>query len=95
MCCQNAGQGLGFKVAGIVIDKRSMVAYAAKLYTTLAAVVTTLLAFEADPSAASTRNNECALSSVQAGSIQATMAPWRNFSCVYNMTVESILGGER
>ena len=72
-----------------MIDKKSMGLYAAKLYTTLATIVTTLLAFEADPPAASTRDNECALSSVQ---VQATVALFRNSSCVYDMTVESILG---
>jgi hypothetical protein len=93
VCCQNAGQGLGFTVAGLgVIDKKSMGLYAAKLYTTLATVVATLLAFETERLAASTGDNECTLSSVQASSIQATVALFRNSSCVYNMTVESTLG---
>jgi hypothetical protein len=52
-----------------------------------------VLTFEAEPPAASTGDSECALSSVQASSIQATVALFRNSSCVYNMTVESILNG--
>jgi hypothetical protein len=69
-----------------------MAAYAATLYTALGSVVTALLAFEAERLDASAGDNECALSSAQAGSIQATMAPWRNSSCVYNMTIEVALG---
>ena len=92
--CQNGCQGLGFKVPGLgVIDKKSMAAYAAKLYTALGTVVTTLLAFEAERMAeglaASTAAHECQLSSVQAGSIRALMAD-SNASCVYNMTVQSV-----
>jgi hypothetical protein len=66
--------------------------YAAKLYSALTTVVATLLTLETERLAASTSDNECALSSVQASSIQATVALFRNSSCVYNMTVESILG---
>ena len=92
-CFQNAGQGLGFKIPWLgVIDKKSMAAYAATLYTALGSVVAALLAFEAEQLDASAGDNECALSSAQAGSIQATMAPWRNSSCVYNMTIEAALG---
>ena len=91
--CQNRCQGLGFKIPWLgVIDKKSMAAYAATLYTALGSVVTALLAFEAEQLDASAGDNECALSSAQAGSIQATMAPWRNSSCVYNMTIEAALG---
>ena len=91
MCYQNAGQGLGFKVAW---SHRQEIhgGYAAKLYTALTAVVAALLSFEVERLAASTRDNEFALSSVQASSIQATVALFRNSSCVYNMTVDSILG---
>ena len=43
--CQNGCQGLGFKVPGLgVIDKKSMAAYAAKLYTALGTVVSLQLA---------------------------------------------------
>jgi hypothetical protein len=91
--CQNRCHGLGFKVPWLgVIDKKSMAAYAATLYTALGSVVTALLAFEAEQLDASAADNECALSSAQAGSIQATVAPWRNSSCVYNMTIEAALG---
>jgi hypothetical protein len=70
-------------VAGTVIDKKYMGFFAVKLYGVLS-----LLALEAELLTASTAGyNECALSSVQASSIQATVS-----SCVYNMTVESLLG---
>ena len=85
---QNAGQGLGFKVAGTVISTKAMTKYAVKLYAALTTLVTTLLTLQIPHGVGS----ECALSSMQAGSIQAAMAPWRNSSCVYNMTLETALG---
>jgi len=86
---QNNGQGLGFKVAGVVIDKKSMKAYAAKLYGFLATLIATLLTLSTPP--ATGGDNECALSSVQTSSIQSAMLE-RNSSCAYNMTVDSVLG---
>jgi hypothetical protein len=93
-CFQNAGQGLGFKVPWLgVIDKKSMASYAAKLYTVLAAILTSLLALEPEGHAAASTagDSECALSSAQAASIRALMAD-SNASCVYNMTVQSVRG---
>ena len=70
-----------------------MVAYGAKLYGALVTVVTALLTLQPEELAAATAGDiECTLSSMQASSIQAAVAPWRNASCVYNMTVESLLG---
>ena len=88
-CCQNDRQGLGFKVAGTVIDKKSMKAWAAKLYGFLATVIGALLTLSTPP--ATGGDNECALSSVQTSSIQSAMLE-RNSSCAYNMTVDSVLG---
>ena len=90
MCwSQNAGQGLGLKVAGIVIDTKAMIKMAIKLYAALTTLAATILALQTPHGGA---GSECALSSTQAGSIQAAMAPWRNSSCVYNMTIETVLG---
>ena len=86
---QNAGQGLGFKVAGTVIDTKAMTKYAVKLYAALSTLAATIFALQTPHGGV---GSECALSSTQAGSIQAAMAPWRNSSCVYNMTLETALG---
>ena len=88
-CVQNAGQGLGFKVAGTVIDTKAMTKYAVKLYAALTTLFTALLTLQIPHGGV---GSECALSSIQASSIQAAMAPWRNSSCVYNMTLETALG---
>lgn len=69
-----------------------MTSFAAKLYTSLVAVYGITTALEAGPHAQQQYLGECMLSSVQATAIKATVAPWRNSSCVYNMTVESLLG---
>ena len=66
-----------------------MAKMAIKLYTALTTLVTTLLTLQTPHGGA---GSECALSSTQAGSIQAAMAPWRNSSCIYNMTLETALG---
>ena len=70
-----------------------MASYAAKLYTVLAAIVTTLIALQPEGRAAASTagGSECALSSAQAGSIRAIMAD-SNASCVFNMTVQSVRG---
>jgi len=62
---------------------------AIKLYAALTTLVTTLLTLQTPHGVA---GEECSLSSTQAGSIRAAMAPWRNSSCVYNKTLETILG---
>ena len=70
-----------------------MASYAAKLYTVLAAILTSLLALQAEGRAAASTagGSECALSSAQAASIRALMAD-SNASCVFNMTVQSVRG---
>ena len=62
---------------------------AVKLYAALSTFAATILALQTPHGGV---GSECALSSTQAGSIQAAMAPWRNSSCVYNMTIETALG---
>ena len=63
--------------------------FAIQLYTGLATFITALLALQPPHGVA---GEECSLSSTQAGSIRATMAPWRNASCAYNMSLETVLG---
>ena len=89
---QNKGQGLGFKVAGKVVDKPYLAKVAGQLYGGLATVVTTLLALAATSPTPAVGVSECALSAAQAGSIRAGMAQ-RNASCAYNMSLGSILLG--
>ena len=90
----NEGQGLGFKVGRTVLDKKNLSNLAAQLYAVLSAVVTALLALDDHVLLAAT-GEECALSSTQADSIHAAAtaiaAPWRNSSCVYNLTIAAVL----
>ena len=63
--------------------------YAIELYAVLTTLVTTILALQTPHGGVGL---ECSLSSTQASSIRATMAPWRNASCAYNMSLETVLG---
>ena len=84
---QNKGQGLGFKLGRTVVDTDKLKAVAAQLVVGGGLVVTYLLAM-ASPAPG---HEQCGLSAVQSGMIQAAMAE-RNESCVLNMTLASILG---
>ena len=85
---------MGFKVGRTVLDKKNLSNFAAQLYAVLSAVVTALLALDDHVLLAAT-GEECALSSTQADSIHAAAtaiaAPWRNSSCVYNLTIAAVL----
>ena len=84
---QNSGQGLGFVLLGNVIDKKTLTAAAAKLIPVLVAVYGYLLSLEEE----SGGKDECGLTEAQAASIHAAVAPWRNATCAYNMSLISIL----
>ena len=85
---QNSGQGLGFVLLGNVIDKKTLTAAAAKLIPVLVAVYGYLLSLEVVESGG---KDECGLTEAQAASIHAAVAPWRNATCAYNMSLISIL----
>ena len=87
---QNKGQGLGFKVAGKVVDKPYLAKVAGQLFGGLVTVVTALLALAATSAAPAAGVSECALSAAQAGSIRAAMTQ-HNASCAYKMSLGSIL----
>eukprot|EP01043_Picozoa_sp_COSAG02_P033390 COSAG02_NODE_2276_length_9242_cov_933.673411_1_plen_571_part_00 len=92
----NHGQGVGFRVPpGIVIDKKMLKLMTVKLYAGGSAAFTLFasrLDYTAyDPSAGvSTSIAQCELSVNQVDMVQ-DMLQERNASCVYNMTLESIL----
>ena len=86
MCGQNKKQGLGFMLGKTVVDTQYLKVVAAQLITGGALVGAYLLAL-ANPSAG---QDQCALSAVQASTIQALQAE-RNSNCSMDMTVPSIL----
>lgn len=90
---QNSGQGLGFVLGSVVIDKRSLNSAAVKLIGALSTLVSVLLGLQQQETVREATSAElCLLSSLQVGSIRAAMAE-RNVSCAYNMTLSSILYG--
>ena len=88
---QNNGQGLGFVLAGTVIDKRSLKAMFLKLVTALSTVIGYLLVL-ADTTTNNTAVGDmvCDLTAVQKATVRSVLAE-RNESCSYNMTVASVL----
>ena len=98
MCvAQNNGQGLGFVLAGSVIDKRSLKSAMFKLTGALSTVIAYLLtlsedAEEIEDTEATTAlgGAMCDLTAVQKTTIQSLLAE-RNANCSYNMTVASLL----
>ena len=85
-CEQNKGQGLGFKLGRTVVDTEKLKTAAAQFVAGGSIVVAYLLAM----ASTATGHEQCGLSAVQTGMIQAAMAE-RNASCALNMTLASIL----
>ena len=87
----NNGQGVGFEVPpGIVIDKTMLKVVGAKLFVAASAGLTALLAVHARGHALRS-GAQCTLSAAQVGMVQS-MLQERDASCVYNMTVDAVLG---
>ena len=86
LCEQNKGQGLGFKLGRTVLDTDKLKTVAAQAITGGGLVVAYMLAMASPPAG----HEQCGLSAVQSGMIQAAMAE-RNASCALNMTLASIL----
>jgi len=72
---------------GMVIDKRTLTKTATSLAGVLGPLITYLLAAVPAPG-----DTSCTLSAVHASTIQAMLSD-RNSSCVYNVTLDSILAG--
>jgi hypothetical protein len=92
----NDGQGLGFRLGHTVVNRKFLAVLGAKLagsFTTLYAIITSLGDTRAVAlAAASLGEDVCELSEVQASMIRAAMLG-HNASCVYNMTVASVIEG--
>lgn len=85
--------GVSFKLGHAVINRQFLTAMGFKLYgsfTTLYTIITSLGDNRAVTSAF-VGEDVCELSEVQASTIRAAMLD-RNASCLYNMTVASVLG---
>ena len=88
----NHGQGVGFNVLGIVIDKKMLTLMAARLYAAGSAAFTAILAYTAyAPDVSAGGSAQCELSSTQVSVVQSVLEG-RNMSCAYNMTVDAVLG---
>ena len=88
---QNNGQGLGFVLAGSVLDKRSLKVMFLKLVAALSTVVGYLLVLADDVDTNNTVGDMvCDLTAVQKSMVRSVLAE-RNESCSYNMTVASVL----
>eukprot|EP01043_Picozoa_sp_COSAG02_P054110 COSAG02_NODE_6075_length_3821_cov_16.445401_2_plen_461_part_00 len=86
----NHGQGVGFKVFGIVVDKQMLKLMAVKLVAASSAACTTLIAMTR-PSVRSDAVSQCHLSNAEAAAVQGVMQ-MRNMSCVYNVSLDAVLG---
>ena len=88
---QNNGQGLGFVLAGSVLDRRSLKAMFIKLVAGLSTVVGYLLVLaETTTTDTAVGDMVCDLTAVQKATVRSVLAE-RNESCSYNMTVASVL----
>ena len=86
------GQGLGFRLGHTVINRKTLVATAAKLagsFTTVYALLMAMANNEAAPAFFSAAD-VCTLTTVQAETIKALMAGG-NASCSYNVTLDAVL----
>ena len=90
----NRGQGLGFTVQGVVVDKRTLKNIALAIGGGLTTLVTTLLALSEDAEMPSASSGVCGLSESENEAIRAmvnTFLVQRNATCVFNVTIDSIM----
>ena len=90
---QNNGLGLGFVLAGSVLDKRNLKAMFIKLITTLSTVVGYILVLADDVDTyTAVGDTVCDLTTAEKATVRSVLAA-RNESCayLYNMTVASVL----
>jgi hypothetical protein len=88
---QNFGQGLGFVVSRVVINKRLLKTSAVKLSSGLTSFVTIVLAVLETQQSVAGGEEACALSEVQTSTIRAVMGGG-NSTCAYDMSLASIIG---
>lgn len=87
----NRGQGLGFAVFGIVIDIPMANKILSSLVSFLITVVPILLALNPANLEKGKGTDSCSLTDYQAAIIRSAMLN-SNSSCVYNMTIASVIG---
>jgi hypothetical protein len=85
----NSSQGLGFMLGHKVIDRTTLVNAAVQLAGVFSSISAVLLAM-AQPSS-SGEGTQCELTNVQVDAMKALFTE-RNTSCIYNVTVEEVLG---
>ena len=88
---QNFGQGLGFAVSRVVVNKRLLTTYAVNLTSGLTSFVTILFAVQETQPLATGGEEPCTLSEAQTNTIRAVMGGV-NSTCAYDMSLASIIG---
>ena len=90
---ENRGAGIGFVVAGGILDRSSLMKIFAAMSGALGTVVPLFFAMQprSDTVAAAATSDVCALSSSAILGIQGMLSE-RNASCVYNITIDEVLG---
>eukprot|EP01052_Picozoa_sp_SAG31_P010179 SAG31_NODE_548_length_14222_cov_10.926574_17_plen_275_part_00 len=87
----NAGQGLGFRVGGVVVDNRALLRLAGVLSGGLSFVLTFVLAAaEAVEEDGVAETTLCALTPAEVDTVQGLLGQ-RNATCFFNMTVQDVL----
>lgn len=81
------GQGLGFLMAGVVVDKRTLRNAFAAMVGAMSTVITALLAL----SSTHRRRESCHLSDPQLAAIQSVVSSFNASSCAYNVSLDTIM----
>jgi hypothetical protein len=86
--CAAQNQGLGFVLAGIVIDRRYFASLMVKLGALASTILTTLLAFRHNAIQGDNADGGCGLTLKQRVAFQS-IAGLINASCTWNLTVSA------
>jgi hypothetical protein len=82
------GQGLGFLMAGIVVDKKTLRNALVAMIGAMSTIITALLALNSTHR----RRESCDLSSPQLAAVQAVVSSFNTSSCAYNVSLDTIMG---
>ena len=90
---KNAGQGIGFSVHGVVVDRKTLSRVFFLVTGTVGTIVPVILALQPEP-ALDLQLSPCALTPAQTAAIRSVVSSWQNSSvCSYNMSLNNIMAG--
>ena len=90
---KNAGQGIGFSVHGVVVDRKMLSRVFFLVTGTVGTIVPAILALQPEP-ALDLQLSPCALTPAQTAAIRSVVSSWQNSSvCSYNMSLNNIMAG--